>query len=159
MATPFKQAKLTVDAGFHTEANMRLLFEAGFDAYVPDTQFRQRDPRFANAARHKPARAKAPSRRHFGLHDFVYGPEHQTCTCPAGKRLYLKNRHFETGGYQAVSFQAKLSDCRGCPLRSQCLQREDQSSSRQGEHPVESVLHRAQHRQALSLWHRLYVTR
>ena len=127
----FKQAKLTVDAGFHPEANMKLLFEQGIDAYVPDNRFRQRDPRFANAARHKPRPEKTSPPRKFRPQDFVYDPEHQTCTCPAGKRLYLKNRHFETGGYQAVSFQAKLSDCRGCALRSQCLRHEDQTSSRQ----------------------------
>ena len=125
----FKQAKLLVDAGFHTEANMNLLFEQGIDAYVLDNRFRQRDPRFANAARHKPAKASPP--RKFGPHDVVYDPANQTCTCPAGKRLYLKNQHFTVRGYQAVSFQAKLSDCRGCELRSQCLQRADQQSSRQ----------------------------
>lgn len=127
----FKQAKLTVDAGFHTEANMKLLFEEGIDAYVPDTQFRRRDPRFAEAGRHKPAPKKPPTGRHFGPQDFVYDPNQQTCTCPAGKRLYLKNRHFEVGGYQAISFQARLRDCRHCELRAQCLQREDQKSSRQ----------------------------
>jgi hypothetical protein len=119
-----------VDAGFHTEANMKLLFEQGIDAYVPDNRFRQRDPRFANAARHRPARTKAPPRK-FGPHDFVYDPIKQTCTCPAGKQLYLKNQNFEVRGYQAVSFQAKLTDCRVCELRSQCLQRADQKSSRQ----------------------------
>lgn len=127
----FKHATLTVDAGFHTEANMKLLFEAGLDAYVPDTQFRRRDPRFAGATRHKPARAKAPRRRHFSPRDFVYDPDHQRCTCPAGKQLYLKNRHVVVRGYHAVSFQGRLRDCRGCALRGQCLQREDQTSSRQ----------------------------
>lgn len=127
----FKTARLTVDAGFHSEANMKLLFAEGIDAYLPDTQFRQRDPRFAEAARHKPAREKRPTRRHFGAQDFVYDPDQRSCTCPAGKRLYLKNKNFEVSGYQAVSFQGKLSDCRGCELRGQCLQRTEQKSSRQ----------------------------
>jgi transposase len=127
----FKKAKLMVDAGFHTEANMKLLFEPSIDAYVPDNRFRQRDPRFATAARHKPARTKPSPPQKFGPHDFVYDPDKQTCTCPAGQRLYLKNQNFEVRGYQAVSFQAKLTDCRVCELRSQCLQRADQKSSRQ----------------------------
>ena len=127
----FKQAKLTVDAGFHTEANMKLLFEEGIDAYVPDTPFRQRDPRFAEAGRPKPAPKTTPTRRHFGPQALVYDPDQQTCTCPAGKRLYLKNQHVEVGGYQAISFQAKLRDGRHCERRGQCLQREDQKSSRQ----------------------------
>lgn len=125
----FKEATLLVDAGFHTEANMKWLFEQGIDAYVPDTRFRQRDPRFADAGRHKPTRAK--QRGKFGPQDFVYDPVQQSCTCPAGKQLYLKNKNFKASGFQAVSFQAKLSDCRECPLRGQCLQRVDQKSSRQ----------------------------
>lgn len=49
----FKHAKLTADAGFHTEKNMRLLFETGIDGYVADILFRKRDPRFAQAARYQ----------------------------------------------------------------------------------------------------------
>jgi transposase len=127
----FEQAKLTMDAGFHSEANMKLLFEEGIDAYVPDKQFRQRDPRFAEAGRHKPRRQKGPRGRKFGPQDFTYDPQKRTCSCPAGKRMYLKNQNFEVRGYRAVSFQAKVSDCRECELRGQCLQREEQKSARQ----------------------------
>jgi len=45
--------------------------------------------------------------------------------------MYLKNQNFVVNGYHAVSFQGKLTDCRSCELRKQCLQREDQKSSRQ----------------------------
>ena len=43
----FEKTKLTADTGFHSETNMQLLMEQGIDAYVADTQFRKRDPRFA----------------------------------------------------------------------------------------------------------------
>lgn len=49
----FKGAKLVVDAGFHTEANMKYVFAEGIDAYIADKQMRKRDPRFASASRHK----------------------------------------------------------------------------------------------------------
>ena len=126
----FEQAKLTADAGFHSEANMKQLFCEGIDAYVADTQFRKRDPRFASAARHKPAKAPKAARK-FTPQDFLYDREKKTCTCPAGKRMYLKNQHFVVNGYQAVSFQGKLTDCRSCALREPCLRRADQKSSRQ----------------------------
>ena len=42
----FEKTKLTADSGFHSEANMQMLMEQGIDAYVADTQFRKRDPRF-----------------------------------------------------------------------------------------------------------------
>ena len=40
------KATLTADAGYASEANMRHVFDAGIDAYIADTQFRKRDPRF-----------------------------------------------------------------------------------------------------------------
>jgi hypothetical protein len=43
----FKEAKLTADSGFHTEANMKEVMEQGIDAYIADTGFRKRDPRFS----------------------------------------------------------------------------------------------------------------
>ena len=49
----FEKTKLTADAGFHTEANMKRLFEEGIDGYVADILFRKRDPRFAEAGRYK----------------------------------------------------------------------------------------------------------
>jgi hypothetical protein len=56
----FKTAKLAADSGFHTEANMRLLMEQGIDGYVADTQFRKRDPRFADVDRYKERFRKGP---------------------------------------------------------------------------------------------------
>jgi transposase len=49
----FEKAKLVADSGFHTEANMKMVMEEGIDAYIADTQFRKRDPRFADVDRYK----------------------------------------------------------------------------------------------------------
>jgi hypothetical protein len=49
----FEKAKLTADSGFHTEANMKGVMEQGIDAYIADTQFRKRDPRFSEVDRYK----------------------------------------------------------------------------------------------------------
>ncbi len=57
----FDKAKLSADAGSHTEANMKMLFEEGIDGYVADVLFRKRDPRFADAVRHKPDRDSKPN--------------------------------------------------------------------------------------------------
>ena len=43
----FEKAKLVADSGYHTEKNMQMVMEEGIDAYIADTQFRKRDPRFA----------------------------------------------------------------------------------------------------------------
>jgi hypothetical protein len=36
----FRQAKLTADAGFHTEQNMKMLFDQQIDGYVADILFK-----------------------------------------------------------------------------------------------------------------------
>ena len=61
----FEKAKLTADAGFHTEQNMKMLFEEHIDGYVADNLFRKRDPRFITAERHR-ARAKAERQKRRG---------------------------------------------------------------------------------------------
>jgi transposase len=125
----FAQAKLTADAGFHTEQNMKMLFEEQIDGYVADILFRKRDPRFKTADRHKPNKEKPSD--HFTPKDFIYDSESLTCICPAGKRLYLKQRHVVIRGYQAVCFMGAKRDCGPCQLRSRCLKNPNQSTTRQ----------------------------
>lgn len=125
----FKQTQLTADAGFHTEQNMKMLFEEKIDGYVADVLFRKRDPRFKTADRHKPNKER--SSNHFRPKDFIYDNKSLTCICPAGKRLYLKQRHVVIRGYQAVCFMGAKRDCGPCALRSRCLKDLNQSTTRQ----------------------------
>src|SRR5262247_1056562 len=125
----FERAKLSADAGFHTEQNMKMLFEEQIDGYVADILFRKRDPRFNTADRHKSKKDK-PS-EHFTPKDFIYDQVTQTCICPAGKRLYLKQRRVVIRGYQAVCFMGAKRDCGPCALRSRCLKDPQQSTTRQ----------------------------
>jgi transposase len=125
----FEQAQLTADAGFHTENNMKMLFTERIDGYVADILFRKRDPRFKTADRHKPKKKK-PS-EHFTPKDFIYDSKSLTCICPAGKRLYLKQRRVVIRGYQAVCFMGAKRDCGPCLLRSRCLKDPNQSTTRQ----------------------------
>jgi transposase len=123
----FEQAQLTADAGFHTENNMKMLFTERIDGYVADILFRKRDPRFKTADRHKPKKKK-PS-EHFTPKDFIYDSKSLTCICPAGKRLYLKQRRVVIRGYQAVCFMGAKRDCGPCLLRSRCLKDPNQSTT------------------------------
>jgi hypothetical protein len=91
--------------------------------------FRKRDPRFKTADRHKSKKDK-PS-EHFTPKDFIYDSESLTCICPAGKRLYLKQRRVVIRGYQAVCFMGAKRDCGSCQLRSRCLKNPNQSTTRQ----------------------------
>ncbi len=134
----FEDTTLTADAGFHTEANMKRLFEDGIDGYVADILFRRRDPRFAGALRYKERhrQEQREARRKnggvlFSNHDFHYDPERQLCICPAGKKLYRNGSNVVVNGYQAVKFCAPKRACRPCHLRAQCLKHPDRSEVRQ----------------------------
>lgn len=123
-------AVVAADAGFHTEANVKYLDETHVDGYLADTQFRQRDPRFATATRHKPEPADDPERR-FRPEDFHFDPATRTCRCPAGKRLYRSGQHCRPNGYRAVIFKGAQRDCTGCALRARCLQHPERTQTRQ----------------------------
>jgi len=121
---------LAADAGYCNEANARYLFETGVDGYLADTLFRKRDPRFASAARHKPAPQPNPDRP-FQPEDFHVAEDHSFCLCPAGKRLYRNGAHVVINGYAGIKFQGAQRDCVPCALRSRCLKHPERTLTRQ----------------------------
>jgi hypothetical protein len=131
---------VAADSGFHSEANVRYLFEAGVDSYIADTLFRKRDPRFATAHRHVPTRAAEPwarpkvragAPRLFGPSDFIYDEATQTCICPAGEFLYQSGVHCRLRGREAVKFKGAKRVCGPCTLRDQCLRHPERTAVRQ----------------------------
>ena len=130
----FEEAKLTADAGFHTEQNMRMLFEEQIDGYVADNLFRKRDPRFITAERHR-ARAKAERQKERGKDpyrpsDFIYDEASQTCICPAGKKLYRNGRNVQIRGFGFVKFRGAKMHCVPCLQRAQCLRHPERTLTR-----------------------------
>ena len=132
----FRKAKLTADAGFHTEANMKMLAEKNIDGYVADTRFRKRDPRFADRDRYKERfrqdRAKKECRsRLFTVKDFTFPEDKSHCICPAGKRLYRNGGNVNIGNHRAIKFRGPKTVCRVCEVRTQCLRHPDRTEARQ----------------------------
>ena len=80
-ADVFEQAALATDSGFPTNDNVQVLFDQNIDAYIADNQLRKRDPRFANAHRHR-ARHQAEQRKRYNSRyrpaDFIYDAASQT---------------------------------------------------------------------------------
>jgi transposase len=127
----FSEAKLTADSGFHTEKNMEMLAQGGVDGYVADPLFRKRDPRFADRDRFKKTRKSSKKARLFTPKDFTYDKEQETCICPAGKKMYIRNRNFEVDGRKGIVFMGWITQCRVCSLKSQCLRYPDRTVARQ----------------------------
>jgi transposase len=126
--------QLSADAGYHSEANVALLYEQHIDGYLADIGMRRRDARFRDADRHLDPRevgAKQRGRRqHFQLEDFRYDPARGTCHCPAGHALTGPSR-VSPHGYEGVRFQGRKQICDPCPSRAQCLRDPKQSKYRQ----------------------------
>ena len=130
-------AKLTADAGYSSEANAAYVYEHGIDAYVADTMYRKRDPRFNEAERHVPRKPDAPFSKpkkeptHFQNSDFKLADDHSHCICPAGKRMYRGGTLDGYQGFLQIRFRAPKLGCRHCPLRTQCLRHPERTPVRQ----------------------------
>jgi transposase len=133
---PLKDKEVSADTGYYSVENFEACREQGVDAYIPDPQFRKRDIRFAEAARHRRSVDKRHERykskkRWFTVEDFTMDYCTGKLICPAGKGLYRSGSNFVTKkGYIASSFRAPKTACRDCRLRLKCL-RNPEGSSRQ----------------------------
>ncbi len=106
----FEKTKLVADSGFHTEENMKMLMEEEIDAYVADTNFRKRDPRFAEVDKYK-ERFNKERAEYYGtttgkyrVKDFTMSKDRTHCICPAGKRMYRTGSNIIMDGKRAYKF-------------------------------------------------------
>jgi len=131
-----KKVTITADAGFHNEANMKMLARENIDAYVADTQFRKRDPRFADVDKYKERSRKERAKREgsgltFRTKDFKFADDLSYCICPAGKRLYRSGSNVYTKGRHCFRFRGPQSACFFCELRAKCLRNPSGNGTRQ----------------------------
>ena len=103
----------TADSNYHTLVNLRKCRELKLDAYIPDRNFRNRDPRFDTQKRRRSGR--------FTLKDFYYDETLDQYSCPYGKVLKLKAKRCLDHGNLYRKYVAAETDCQGCPLRARCL--------------------------------------
>jgi len=122
-----EDSRITADAGYHSEANLKELEDLQVDALIADGAMRRRDDRFATQDRHRekpdPLHDKSKPARALPLYqpsDFVYDAEARTCVCPAGKALYRKGQPVKKG-LLADQYQGAKRDCVPCAQRAQCV--------------------------------------
>ena len=122
---------VTADTGFANEANMQYLHDNQINGYIPDNQFRSRDPRFADqktkyGKRHQNLSKKTP--KTIPASEFGFDRVNKTCVCPAGKQLtYLGSREDENGNHKAF-FIGKLLQCRHCEIKHRCMKQPESSN-------------------------------
>jgi transposase len=123
---------VTADTGFANEENMQYCHDNDINAYIPDNQFRSRDPRFED-------HLKAPSRQRAKKHKptfpasaFQYDPIAMTCQCPGDKLLQVKKLGLDPKGNQKTFFEGRLTDCRACPKKHLCMRNPASADDRTG---------------------------
>ena len=82
-----KEKRLLADSNYHGPVNLERCEEEGLDAYIPDKDFRKRDPNFGN----RPARRSKTVKR-VSLEDFHYDEDKDIYICPEGKTLKLQTK-------------------------------------------------------------------
>ena len=127
--TCFQGKQLTADSNYHSFNNLTLCRDEKIDAYIPDIQFRKRDPRFADQERfkdgvHDGQRPDAKPRR-FTASDFSFDPAKRVYLCPDGKELTCHARGQVNRHRTYDLYHARPEDCAACPLRTRCLKKAD----------------------------------
>ena len=128
---------VTADTGFANEANNQYLYENNINGYVPDNRFRSRDPKFANqkakyGKRSDYKKIKTTTTQVIPASAFNLDPENKICTCPAGETLWLKNEGLDKRGNYKLFFEGRISKCRHCTLKEQCMSNPSSANTRKG---------------------------
>jgi transposase len=136
-ATVLEQAVVSADTGYFSNRNLEAFAAAKINAYVPDPKFRQRDPRLADARRHRRPTDRhkqqyKSKRRWFGPKDFKYDAASERLICPAGVKLHRSGHQMTTPqGYLVSSYRAAKTACLRCALRERCLRHPQSGRPRQ----------------------------
>ncbi|MCZ6805017.1 MAG: transposase, partial [Proteobacteria bacterium] len=127
---------VTADTGYANEANMKYLHENSINGYLPDNQFRSRDPKFA-AQKSKYGKRKTNNKkktiRVIPASEFSFDATGKSCVCPAGETMWLKKEGHGQQGIYKLFFEGRLTKCRHCKLKHRCMRNPSSADTRQGQ--------------------------
>ena len=112
----FKDKILVADVNYHGPANLKKCENEHLDAYIPDKNFRKRDPRFATQERWSKKKSKK-----FILEDFTHNEATDEYVCPEGKRLKLNVKKVILDGIIYRRYYADAEDCMKCKSKGRCI--------------------------------------
>ena len=129
------QTVITADTGFANESNMQYLHEQGINAYIPDNQFRSRDPKFNEqkqkyGKRHQDTKVRKKSV--IPASEFSFDPINNQCVCPAGQTISFRGIRENELGIKTAYFEGKLLQCRNCDKKRQCMHNPGAADHRKG---------------------------
>ncbi len=115
----FMGKRLIADTGSFCGDNLIYLAGEKIDAYIPDQQFRKRDPRFIDRDRYKLKKNALYTKE-----DFTFHKKTNTFKCPEGKTLKFRTSQTLNNTFGRV-YRALLSDCKKCSGREKCVRSEN----------------------------------
>ncbi len=149
---------ITADTGYANEANMQYLHVNGINAYIPDNQFRKRDPKFIdqqkNHSQRKPITGKTKATTSvIPASEFHFDPVNKTCVCPAGETMWLRSELVDRHGHDKVFFEGRLTKCRACELKHRCMHNPQSANHRKGHgRQVSFIIQRGQRQANYTDW-------
>ena len=123
---PLKDSLLEGDTGFFSESNLQEANRRKMNVLIPDQQFRQRDPVFADR------KEKDATKKKFTIEDFEYDKKNDCYTCP-GNMVLSHIGKAKLRNNEGEKYQAKRGTCKKCPLLNKCI------SKRTSENPVRTL--------------------
>jgi len=104
-----KNVDMLSDANYFAPTNLQKLKDEQINGYIPDTDFRKRDPRLIQGD------AK------FSLANFEFDPKRDVYTCPAGETMTRQRDSHRKGKPYYRHYAADEKKCSACSSRHQCL--------------------------------------
>ena len=135
-----KDTLITADAGYHSNENLNELARRNIAALIADNQMRRRDARFAEQGKYKAKpdplydkrlTGQAQPVRLYRPQDFIVDPQHNSCICPAGQRLYSNGSRCTANGRVHHKYTGSKRACEPCEHRDRCLRHPERTAVRQ----------------------------
>ncbi len=135
---------VTADTCFCNEANVHYLKQNKINAYIPDNQFRSRDPKFIEQkTKHGKRHQNKIIDNGFKViasSEFKFNTSKKECICPAGERLSFRREDQDPYGNTKQYYEGRLLQCRHCKLRHRCMKNPKASEHRKGAGRQVSVI-------------------
>lgn len=136
----FEGAILTADAHYHSLTNLKKCKAEGIDAYIPDRNFRERDPKLKIIQRQGDKGIKRLKAK-----DFQHDGDRDIYKCPQGNIL-KRSAKTQYDGIIYHQYVADKGSCDGCEIKIRCIIKNGNRKwlnvpvGRVAEHPVKEMI-------------------